>query len=261
MNLFETSSLTQRLISSCSTPQSSGNSERIAVPPSAMRRSAAWPIAGFAERPENPSEPPRLETKIELRQRRRLAGGFVSLGKSQKCLTDGLRNHRRLGRALLLLEDQKRLAETWIAALHLLKENGNLCVLATEAEDGCAGYIGVVNIASKQGTQISGVLVSATAAAFVGKEFNAVEVAKEPGRGRSSRNFRERKSFYLFGVAFAVQPGEFGNLPTIDLRRGESQFFLERLLQNVEISVLAKNQGKNEPIVPGTDLTIGPPVS
>ena len=97
--------------------------------------------------------------------------------------------------------------------------------------------------------------------AFVRKEFDAVDVAKNLGKNRRAQRFGGGKCFYLFGAALAIQPGKFRNLAAIDLRRGESQFFLERLLQNIEISVLAKNQGKNEPIVPGTDLTIGPPVS
>jgi len=33
------------------------------------------------------------------------------------------------------------------------------------------------------------------------------------------------------------------------------------LFQDVQISVLAKDQGKNEPIIPCTDLAISPPVS
>src|SRR5260370_11920110 len=63
MNRSATLLLTQRLMSSCSTPHSSGNSDRIPFPPSAATRSAACPIAGFAEILENPSEPPHLSPR------------------------------------------------------------------------------------------------------------------------------------------------------------------------------------------------------
>src|SRR5260370_12734626 len=60
MNLLPTSLFTDRLIRSCSTPQSSGNSARIVRAPSETSRSDVWPIAGFAERPEKPSDPPHF---------------------------------------------------------------------------------------------------------------------------------------------------------------------------------------------------------
>ena len=49
MNRTASSSLTHRLTSSCSTPHSSGNSERIGDPPTAARISEAYPNAGFAD--------------------------------------------------------------------------------------------------------------------------------------------------------------------------------------------------------------------
>src|SRR5260370_27896215 len=63
MKRSETLALAQRLMSSCSTPHSSGNSERIPLPPSVARRSATWPMAGIAENPENPSETPQFSPK------------------------------------------------------------------------------------------------------------------------------------------------------------------------------------------------------
>ncbi len=47
-------------MSCCSTPHSSGNSDKIPRPPSAASKSAVCPIAGFAEIPENPSDPPHF---------------------------------------------------------------------------------------------------------------------------------------------------------------------------------------------------------
>jgi len=161
----------------------------------------------------------------------------------------------------LLLEDQKRFAEIGIAALHFLEENGNLGMLATEAEDGRAGHIGMVKVAGEEGAEIVGILARSAAAAFVREEFDAVDVAKDLGRSRRLRCFGEGECFYSFGAAFAVEPGEFRYLAAIDLRRSESKLFLERLFQDMQISVFAKDQGKNEPIIPGANLAIGPSVS
>src|SRR5688572_5387051 len=57
-NLSASAGVVQRSQRDCSTPQSSGNSERTGAPPRAARRSAVWPMAGLAEMPEKPSEPP-----------------------------------------------------------------------------------------------------------------------------------------------------------------------------------------------------------
>ena len=43
---------------SCSTPHSSGNSDKIAVPFKAANKSETAPKVGFADIPEKPSEPP-----------------------------------------------------------------------------------------------------------------------------------------------------------------------------------------------------------
>ena len=61
-----TSGLAHRLTISCSTPQSSGNSERITLPPSATTKSATFPNAGFAEIPEKPSDAPHSIPMVSL---------------------------------------------------------------------------------------------------------------------------------------------------------------------------------------------------
>ena len=45
------------------------------------------------------------------------------------------------------------------------------------------------------------------------------------------------------------------------MRGSESKLFLERLFQDLQISVFAKDQRKYEPIIPGADLAISPLVS
>src|ERR1700757_2056769 len=66
MNRSPTSLLRPRLINSCSTPHSSGNSDRIVRAPKAANKSELCPIAGFAEIPENPSDPPHFNPRHNL---------------------------------------------------------------------------------------------------------------------------------------------------------------------------------------------------
>ena len=61
--LSATSEVTDLFCNSCSTPHNSGNSAIMTVPPSPTSKSAVWPMAGFAEIPENPSDPPHFTPK------------------------------------------------------------------------------------------------------------------------------------------------------------------------------------------------------
>src|SRR5690606_14935668 len=65
-NLAAFSSVTQRLINSCSTPCNSGNSANKVCPPIDTTRSLRCPRTGFAEIPENPSEPPHFRPTESL---------------------------------------------------------------------------------------------------------------------------------------------------------------------------------------------------
>src|SRR5437899_173706 len=65
-NRSATSIRMQRSINSCSTPHSSGHSARIPLPPSTTSRSAVCPMAGFAECPEQPSEPPHFTPSVRV---------------------------------------------------------------------------------------------------------------------------------------------------------------------------------------------------
>src|SRR5688500_14382136 len=66
MNSAPASSCSHLLINSCSTPHNSGNSDNMLLPPSATNKSDACPIAGFAEIPEKPSEPPHFNPTTNL---------------------------------------------------------------------------------------------------------------------------------------------------------------------------------------------------
>ena len=58
--LSATSFVTDLFCNSCSTPHNSGNSAIITVPPNPTTRSAVCPMAGFADIPEKPSDPPHF---------------------------------------------------------------------------------------------------------------------------------------------------------------------------------------------------------
>ena len=61
----------------------------------------------------------------------------------------------------------------------------------------------------------------------------------------------------LFRAAFAIQMCQFGDLAAIELGRGETQFFFERLFQNLNILILTKDEWKDEPVVSSSDLSVG----
>jgi hypothetical protein len=68
-----------------------------------------------------------------------------------------------------------------------------LRVLAAQAEDSCARYVGMVDVTGKQGAEVAGILVGAAAAAFVSEEFDAVNVLEDFGRRRPLRRLRDVK--------------------------------------------------------------------
>jgi len=65
----------------------------------------------------------------------------------------------------------------------------------------------------------------------------------------------------VFRLSFPIQLRQFGDLAAVELRRGETQFFFERLLQNLYVLVLTKNQRNNEPVISCANLAVGPAIS
>ncbi len=96
-----------------------------------------------------------FEAEGELRQGRGLTDGFVCFDEPQKGFPDGFRKHGRFGSAFLLLEDEKRLAEMRIATLYLFEQIGDLRMLTAQAENGCAGYVGMMNVTGEQAAEIA----------------------------------------------------------------------------------------------------------
>src|SRR6266567_3794914 len=107
-------------MSSCSTPHNSGNSERIVLPPRAASKSAVRPIAGFAEMPEKPSDPPHFSPTLNAESG---AG-------------------------------ERRLVEFGIALAKLLAKNSDLRMLAAQAQNCRSGHVRMVNITGDEPTKI-----------------------------------------------------------------------------------------------------------
>ena len=103
-------------------------------------------------------------------------------------------------------------------------------MLASQTENGGAGNIRMVNVASEQAAQVVGIFACATASAFVHQKFDPVNISKHPGRRRPLLRGAERKRLQFAGLPFAVETDQLGNLAAIDLRRRETQLFLESLL-------------------------------
>src|SRR5215467_4622056 len=123
-----------------------------------------------------------LQSESKVREGSGLALGVVGFDETEKSLADGLGNHRGFGSALLLLEDEQRLAEMGVAALDMLEEDRDLRMLAAEAENGSTSDVRMVNITGKQAAEITGILARAAATAFMHQKLYSVHIAKDPGR-------------------------------------------------------------------------------
>src|SRR4029079_7037900 len=88
----------------CSAPQNSGTSVMRTVPPCATRRSAAYPSAGLADRPENPSDPPHFTPSTSS------PGGPASC----RADTELARRHVRPARVVHLRQHRRDLLESAI---------------------------------------------------------------------------------------------------------------------------------------------------
>ena len=83
-NFHAFSSLVQRSISSCSTPQSSGNSAKYVLPPKVTTKSDKCPKTGLAEMPEKPSEPPHLRPMLSLESGTGLRSSLLASSNATK---------------------------------------------------------------------------------------------------------------------------------------------------------------------------------
>ena len=147
----------------------------------------------------------------------------------------------RFGATLLLLQNHQRLIKLRIPFANLFAQDGNLRVLAAQTQHRGPRNIRVVQVAGNQPAQIVGVFPRSAAAACMQQESDAIHVFKKR-RASWSRVFSACLSALdVFSASFLVEPRQFRHLLPINLRRRETQFLLERLLQDSDVSVLAKH--------------------
>src|SRR5262249_5077698 len=104
---------------------------------------------------------------------------LVSLGHSQKRFAKRTRHEFGFGPALLLLDDNERLAEIGIALCDLFAQKFHLCMLASKAQHSSSRRVGMVQISREQAAQVARVFASAAAPLLVQQEFDTVDVFEE----------------------------------------------------------------------------------
>src|SRR3954468_1170344 len=116
----------------------------------------------------------------------------------------------------------------------------------------------MMNVARQQPAQIIGILTGSTAAAFMQKESDAINILKDSLLGGRRRLLRDPMISRWSQFLFAIESGKFRNLAPVQLRSGKSKLFFESLFQHLNILVFAENQRHDEPVIARANLTIGP---
>jgi len=78
-----------------------------------------------------------------------------------------------------------------ITLANLLPEDGDLGVLAVQAEDRSSSDVGMVDVARNESAKIVGIFASSSAPTFREEEFDTVDVFKRSDRGRIGTGFRQ----------------------------------------------------------------------
>ena len=93
------------------------------------------------------------------------------------------------------------------------------------------------------------------------EKLDAIDVLEQSRARWVFGRFRRAMTLYLIKPALAVQFDKFRDLAAVNLRRRKSQFLLKSLFQSFDITVFAKDQRDNEPIVARTDLAVVPVIA
>ena len=154
------------------------------------------------------------------------------------------------GAAPLLFKHEQRLVETGVEGEDLPPEIVQLQVLATEAEHGHPGHVGVIGVGSQQLTQHRRILARAAAAALVGQEFDAIHVGKYPLSGKVAL-FEPQGGGSDFVGCFAglVEPHQLAGKVLVLPGFGVAQFLFQRLADDVQVAVFAEHGGNEQPVV------------
>src|SRR5579871_1809957 len=199
-------------------------------------------ICGDAAEPIRASA---LQSDGQRRERRRCSRDAVGLNQCRKGLVEGAAHQCRFAAGSLLIEDQNGLGHLRVARTQLVQQHARLRVLAAEAKDGCARYVGVVNVARKQSAKRLRILTSTAAAALVRKKANAVDVGEDSlcagwtcicGSMTVAAGLLLHQTAHVAAVAV--------------LRAAVAQFFFKGLFEPVDVAVFAKDERQYQPVIP-----------
>ena len=134
-------------------------------------------------------------------------------------------------------------------------------MLAAQAQNGRASNVWVVNVTGDEPAEIVGIFARSAASAVVQQKTNAVDIVEQPAALGECRFCGLSKGIDPFRLTFPIQFCQFANLAAVGLGCRESQFLFERLLQDLNVLVLTKNQRNDEPVVSCARLTVGAVIS
>jgi hypothetical protein len=183
-------------------------------------------MAGFAETPENPSEPPHFKPMHNFAKEAGARCALLAATRPEKVCRIATGNHSSFRAAALLLEDEQGLVKIGIALLNLRPQNSDLRVLAAQAEDCGSSGIGMVNVAGDQPAEILGVFPGFAAAALMKQESDSVEILEKAVTRAGIFLGEQGLGGDLLGRALPVRACQLSDLTVVTLGWRESQFFL-----------------------------------
>src|SRR5690349_20248948 len=101
-----------------------------------------------------------------------------------------------------------------------------------------------------------GILARAATTTLVHQKLDAIDILKNRSLGRNTRVVVRCSLINLVQPSLLVECDHLGDLSPVHLGRSKSQFLFERLLQSLDVAVLAEDQRHYQPVVAGADLAI-----
>ena len=154
-----------------------------------------------------------------------------------------------------MLQDNQWLGKIGITFSELVLKNRHLRVLATQAQHCRSSYVGMMDVSGQKACQSSGVFASAAAAALMREKFNTIDVLKNTTLMISVGRLGPCPA-YILNLAFAILPNQLGNLLAIDLWSTKAELLLKGLLHYSDVSVLAEDQRKHQPVIARPNLPV-----
>ena len=156
---------------------------------------------------------------------------------------------------LLLFEDVNGLVVGESNRFKFASQNTGLRILTSKTKYSCAGDIRVLDVPRNECTQCFGILTGATASAFMGQEFDAVNILENLGRAALLFQ-RWPGGKNPLRVAFAVCVYQLLDILLIGVAFYKAECLFERVLYRINITVFTKHQWYDKPVIGCTHLPI-----